>query len=240
MVRIQYRFIILFFISSLFLFINSCGSTDKKEDKNSITNQIANEFDGDNTNNYHVILIENFSNQTSEFELNDRLYEKIRSSFEHDGRLKVESTKKNADLLLKGKLLEYLKRPIAYDAFGQTKEYELNLIIGLNLRVNTKRSDEVLFENRMIRYSVKWNTSIPPFENEYDAQERLLEGIKERVMLTVFSGWYSELKTLKELGFDPDREIRKELYDSIRKDLPIEEIRRLKRKYKEIKEEDLE
>ena len=151
---------------------------------------------------YKSIYIHNFESRAYSAPLVGSLKEKLTMRFSLDKRLHVESQKEKADLWLYGRIDEYRKIPRRFDQFGAPESYRLAAIVTVWVRPNTALSEEDIFEKKSVRYDTSFSPKGGAHETEFIARERLLRGLAERILTVVKSGWYSELKTSEELGYE--------------------------------------
>lgn len=151
---------------------------------------------------YTSLYIHHFDNRSYDGQVITRLKEKLQVAFMQDGRLKVLPEKKEADLFLYGTVGLYKQIPSSYDRFGQPVRFQLSIIVKMKVRVNPAKGEDVFLDNRVVRYDTTYSPRVAPFETRFSAEERLLIGLTDRIVQTTFSGWYSELKTDRELGYN--------------------------------------
>lgn len=151
---------------------------------------------------YKSIYIHNFESRAYSAPLVGSLKEKLTMRFSLDKRLHVESIKEKADLWLYGRIDEFRKIPRQFDQFGAPESYLLSAIVTVWVRPNTALSEEDIFEKKSVRFDASFSPKSGAHETEFIARERLLRGLSERILAVVKSGWYSELKTSEELGYE--------------------------------------
>ena len=223
-IRCQKMRITAIFLASM-VTILSCFSGQTKENKitpRSDAQKFAMQFKGEKSDprTYQTIFIHSFLNKTSKGILSPRLKEKLEIAYNADGKLQVRSEKKTAKVWLYGTILKYQKIPIRYNQFNQAVRYRLGIITSIKIVLNPKYIEQTLLERRLIRYDINYNPLEIPFESEFLANERLLDGLANRIIYTSLEGWYSELKSEEELNRTKNYNLinNEELF--IRKDLP--------------------
>lgn len=139
------------------------------------------------------LYIQNFDNRTYSPQLTGRLKEKLQYAFTRRPSLTVTPDKKNADLILYGKILLYVEEPGVADRSTTALSYNLSLVVSAKLRARsaaevpaevTSATDDrdVPEEQLTVRYMTAYNTGEPFFETRYTAEERMLEGIADRIV----------------------------------------------------------
>ena len=105
------------------------------------------------------------------------------------------------------------------------------------VRINPQIEDAYLLEKRNVRYDTSYSPREDIFETEFMAQERLLDMMSKRIVLTVFEGWHTNLKTEKELGYEKNEDSESILNENDRiivpKELPKEQRDEMLQKIKE-------
>lgn len=234
-------------IFSALVFLITCSSSQEKELKPETTfDKTMGSVDGEEIIplKYRSIYIHHFDNRSFSGDMVSRLKERLQQAYARDGRLKMATDKKKADLFLYGEIGQFVEAPTAHDQFGEPLTYLITMVVSIKIRVNPEKfpnasgRDSVLLENRIIRFDISYAPRTPPFETRFVAQERMLTGICDRIVYTSFEGWYSELKENRELGYDKEKSAKEELLKKvIQKDLPKEERDQLLRKQKEAEQD---
>lgn len=88
----------------------------------------------------------------------------------------------------------------------------MTIVVSVWVRPNSKLSPEDVFDKQTVRFDTFYMPEQPPFETEFTARQRLVDGLSDRIVRAVLSGWYSDLKTNDELGYDPAKQ--KKLFGS--------------------------
>ena len=221
--------------------ILGCISEQTKENKikpKTDIQRFTRQFKGEKNNprTYQTIFIQPLYNQSRRGILSSRLKEKLEIAYNADGKLQVRSDKKSANVWLYGNILKYQKIPMRFNHFNQVVTYRLVTIASIKVILNPSYEERTLLERRTIRYGVYYNPLEIPFESEFLANERLLDGLADRIIYTSFEGWYSKLKSEEELNKKKNSNFINKKYRFFRKDIPKE--RRNKIKHKNLKRAD--
>lgn len=161
------------------------------------------------------LYIQNFDNRTYSPQLTGRLKEKLQYAFTRKPSLTVTPDKKNADLILYGKILIYAEEPGVYDRYSQPLTYNLTMVASVKLRVskNAQRTEarggprvpgaedgvpgtdpsaaddaalDPLSEEITVRYMTSYNKGEPFFEQRFTAEERTLDGLADRIVNSTY------------------------------------------------------
>ena len=132
-----------------------------------------------------LLYIQNFENRTYSPQLTGRLKEKLQFAFARSASLVVVTEKEQADVILYGKIQLYAEEPGVFDRGAMPLTYNLTIIASTRMRARDKKaateSDEML-EQHDIRYMTTYNIGEPMYETRYMAEDRMLEGLADRIV----------------------------------------------------------
>jgi hypothetical protein len=196
----MHLFLRIIFVLAFFIFSFACSSTEVK-------NGEGKKFpvDGDEVipRKYKSIYIHNFTNNSYEGELTGEIKDTLFQKFSLQRRFKLTSEKNKSDLWLYGQIEYFKLTPRDIDEFGRVTRYLMTIIVTIWVRPNSAISSEDILDKSNVRFDTFYAPDLPPYENEFGARQRLVEGLSDRIVQTVLTGWYSDLKTNEELGYDP-------------------------------------
>jgi len=136
------------------------------------------------------LYIQNFDNRTYSPQLTGRLKEKLQLAYTRLQSLAVTPEKNQADLVLYGKIEQYVEEPGIFDRNSQPLSYNLTMIVSVKLRArgaNTAEEDtNDLTEQHDLSYMTSYNIGEPYYETRYTAEERLLEGVADRIVSSTY------------------------------------------------------
>lgn len=104
-----------------------------------------------------------------------------------DGYLKVVSNEKDADLVMKGELINYEKQPLRYDDARNIEEYRANLVVNVALR-DMKKDLPVWEENGFVGYSEFFTTGSQA-KSEDAAIDEAVEDLARRIVERTVEDW---------------------------------------------------
>jgi len=147
-----------------------------------------------------TIYVENFANKIpiSEPTSDMRMYRGYRPRMEfdvtkaivdrflYDGSLKVVSTK-DADLILNGELIDYVKEPLRYDRDNNIEEYRVRLVTDLRL-TDTKKGVEMWHEKGFAGETT-FRTGGSLAKDEASAVNDVAVDLARRVVERTIEGW---------------------------------------------------
>ena len=129
------------------------------------------------------LYIQNFDNRTYSPQLTGRLKEKLQFAFTRKQSLTVTPEKDKAELVLYGKILLYTEEPGVYDRSSSPLTYNLTLVVSTRMRARAaKEESEGESEQHTVRYTTTYSVGEPLYETRYTAEERLLEGVADRLV----------------------------------------------------------
>ena len=234
-----------------------CKSSDQSQKKADTLTETVAAFSGDEVIplRYRSIYIHNFDNQSFKADIVGRLKQRLQVEFQSEGRLKVTMVKEEADLWLYGKIDLFQEVPRTFDNFGRPNMFMVTMLVTVKVRINpespgyleareknkeldAREADGILLDNKPVRLDITYTSRLPPFESQFSAHQRLIDGISLRIRKTVLEGWYSDLKTDIELGYDPKLGVKEdEIERVIRKDIPKEQREEIIQRNEEIKKQ---
>lgn len=142
---------------------------------------------------YKTIRIEQFVNQVDITQSTDaankyRIYQPtletdvtmaISNRFLFDGSLKPIKTE-DADLILKGELVEFQRDALRYDQNDEVEEYRINIVVNLTMWDNV--DNKLLWQENKFTGSGTYFTSGPYMESESTAINKALDDLARRVL----------------------------------------------------------
>ncbi|MFO1469420.1 MAG: LPS assembly lipoprotein LptE [Turneriella sp.] len=133
------------------------------------------------------LYIQNFDNRTYSPQLTGRLKEKLQFAFMRRQSLAVTPEKDKAELVLYGKILLYTEEPGVYDRSSSPLTYNLTLVASMKLRARAAiETSEGESEEHTVRYTTTYSIGEPLYESRYTAEERLLEGVADRLVSSTY------------------------------------------------------
>ncbi len=140
-------------------------------------------------NQRRLLYIQNFENRTFSPQLTGRLKDKLQIAYTRLRSVSVTPDKDKAQLVLYGKILLYAEEPGVYDRSAAPLTYNISMVASIRIRTrNTeKQSDNAEedlqpYEQHTVRYATTYTVGEPLFESRYTAEERLLDGLADRIV----------------------------------------------------------
>lgn len=152
-----------------------------------------------------LLYIQNFDNRTYSPQLTGRLKDKLQLAFARSASLNITQEKSLADLVLYGKIQVYGEEPGVFDRSSSPLTYNLTIIVSTRMRAreqkaeSTKQKDaaelDTMYEQHDIRYMTSYNIGEPLYETRYVAEERLLEGLADRIVSSTYEPEKTEVRS---------------------------------------------
>lgn len=134
-----------------------------------------------------LLYIQNFENRTYSPHLTGRLKDKLQIGYTRLASLSVIPEKKVADLILYGKILMYTEEAGVFDRASAPLSYNLTIVASFRIRARANSEDEeVPSEQHTIRYTTSYSVGEPMYETRFTAEERMLEGLADRIVSTTY------------------------------------------------------
>lgn len=131
---------------------------------------------------HNLLYIHNFDNRTYAPQLTGRLKEKVQRAFLRHRSLVVTTEKEKAELFLTGTIHHYSEEIAIYDRIAGPKSFNLEIIASFRIRARTTNGSEAPAEEHTVRFMTNYSLAEPFFESRFVAEERLLEGLAERMV----------------------------------------------------------
>ncbi len=138
-----------------------------------------------------TLAIPPFQNPSLRFKVEQRFTSAmIDETLRRARSLNVVSTPEGADAVMSGTIKNFYLRPVVLDDFGRARIFEVTIIIGLNLRDQTK--NKIIFDNQNYVFRGEYEISTDPatfFSEEGPAVDRIARDFAKSVMTTILEGF---------------------------------------------------
>ncbi|AFM12425.1 LPS assembly lipoprotein LptE [Turneriella parva] len=130
-----------------------------------------------------LLYIQNFDNRTFSPQLTGRLKDKLQVAYTRLSSVVVTPDKKAAQLILYGKILFYAEEPGVFDRSAAPLTYNLSIVASVRIRARGEGEEDTQpYEQHTVRYATTYSAGEPLFESRYTAEERLLDGLADRIV----------------------------------------------------------
>jgi hypothetical protein len=203
----------IFFLLLILSMIN-CQRRDSASKKDpsgaGILGDLSEAIDGGDVIPWHLrtAYVFNVRNRTYKAGVAQELTRKIKKEIERRGRLLIVDEKKKAHIFIYVDLEFFKRLPVTWDTIGRPTSVDLIAItkVKVRKRISKGKDDSSLIDPTKVEARVHYNVRGEGLVADYEAINRLTDSLGARIALTVETGWYTELKTERELGQKKDSE----------------------------------
>jgi hypothetical protein len=141
------------------------------------------------TNSYPHLKTVNiipFENETTEYELEENLNNKLTEYFEDDGRLKITTI--SSDCRITGQISDYSKDIHTYSG-SEVDEYQVRILFKIEFADLT--NNKVIWKNDTLKISETFSATNEniEFKTEEEAQEEIISKLFETIMKNSLEQW---------------------------------------------------
>lgn len=112
--------------------------------------------------------------------------QEIIDEFIFDGNLRIVS-EDEADLILKGELLDYYKQPLRYDRFDTVEEYRV--IVTVNIELLDTAEDKVMWKEENFTGFDSYRLTGSFAGTEEDARDSAINDLAKKIVEKTIEGW---------------------------------------------------
>ncbi len=146
--------------------------------------------------------------------------------------LRVVSDQEDSDLILLTKAKSIVSIPLHYDSFHNPVSEKIEAAFRVMILPGKKDPSNAPPQERTVICRTDFVFREAPWETRLTAMERLSEICSQRIVMTVFHGWYSGLKSYQELGYDPLLSEKEAFLEQvIPREIPSEQREQLLKQY---------
>ena len=103
-----------------------------------------------------------------------------------DGNLKI-ATESNADLILRGELVDYERQPLRYDANNNIEEYRIKLIV--NIELENRKTGRTMWTEKGFAGETTYRTSGTLVKSENAAIQDAIDDLARRIVERTVEAW---------------------------------------------------
>ncbi|MCD6161999.1 MAG: hypothetical protein J7K40_06265 [candidate division Zixibacteria bacterium] len=134
-----------------------------------------------------TIAIQQFTNNTTEYGINDLVADQVNQAFIDDNTLRVVSDEQ-ADIILIGAVVAYSHEPYTYNEAESVQEYVCR--ISLKIKIEYADSEKILWEdNKLSDYGIYSVTGSTGNQTQDDANQAAIEKLVEEILNRTVKGW---------------------------------------------------
>lgn len=131
----------------------------------------------------HNIEVPAFVNKTTRVSLEQILTQSVADEMVSRGRLKLVSSSKDADAILRGSIDSFGIFPIAFNQQGRATQYQISITANIEL-VDHRNDDKVIWKNDQYRFVENYQVNVVT-TNAFDQETRAITEIAQRFSETL-------------------------------------------------------
>ena len=172
--------------------------------------QIGQEINGGEIIPYEqrTAYVFNVKNKSFKNLITQELTRKIQLELEKRGRLLLVEDKNKAHVLIYTSFDFFKKMPVTWDTLGRPTNVDIMAfcVVKVRSRDQKEKSTRDLIDPTKVEARVNYNVRGDNTLAEFESLSRLTDQLAARIALVVETGWYTELKSDRELGQLRDQE----------------------------------
>ena len=133
-----------------------------------------------------TIAILPFENNTTEYNLEEVIFNNLTNYFENDGRLKIVSI--SPDCQLEGQILDYSNKILTY-AGSDVDEYEVRVLFSITF--TDLKKNNIIWQNKALIISETYSSSdeTSEFSTEEEAQNEIIKDMFDIIIKESLEEW---------------------------------------------------
>lgn len=133
----------------------------------------------------NTVYVPTFENETREFLLTQALTEAVISEFQNESRLRIAGGEADADLVVRGTIVDYSEEALSYDPGPAVTPdvFSRRVVITVDVRLTDRVLDETLWENPGLSQWGEFNEE--QGETVETGIQRAIEKISEEILRNV-------------------------------------------------------
>lgn len=129
-----------------------------------------------------TVYVPTFDNETREFALTQQVTERVVNKFLNESRLRIASDEDDADLVVRGTIIDYREEALSYDprTGGNPDVFTRRVLVSVDVALDDRVRNEALWENPQLTMWGEFNEEAG--ESRETGIERALEKISEEIL----------------------------------------------------------
>ncbi len=123
---------------------------------------------------------------------------RVRDIISKEGRLSVVSDVSNADLVLIIRIVQYQVQGVEYG--NQREPVKKRLLMVALVQMRDVKRKKLILRGDPVQAFLVFSDTVPPITTIYQAQDKVVDSLADRVVNKAVTGWYTELMTNMEKG----------------------------------------
>ena len=137
----------------------------------------------------HTIAIPTFTNETTEYAIEQSLTQAVIDRFVNDNHLKVVD-EKSADYVVRGALKGYRNVVFGFNTSENASEYRVTIVVSVTVK-DVVKNREVWTDAALSRYSNYYVVAVPgsPAKTEFDGRADAISKIADEILARTVQSW---------------------------------------------------
>jgi len=144
-----------------------------------------------------TVYVETFENKTYERNIEIEVSERVKDRYNWDGNLKLVNSKEEADALLEGEIIDYVRQPAHYSEVDDKDVDEYKLVLVVNLKFTDLVKENVMWTERNFTGEAYYVVSGAPAatgtrvraNSESEALNFAAEDLAQNIVDRTIEGW---------------------------------------------------
>lgn len=133
-----------------------------------------------------TISVKSFQNKTTEYNLEEEIFNRLSDRFSSDGRLSIVTV--SPDCLIEGEILDYSNEILSYTG-STVDEYKVQILFSISFMDLLKNS--VIWQNKSLLLNETYSASNPniTLKSEAAAQQKIIDDLFETIIKSSLEEW---------------------------------------------------
>ncbi|MDO9577501.1 MAG: LPS assembly lipoprotein LptE [Candidatus Cloacimonadales bacterium] len=133
-----------------------------------------------------TISIKSFQNKTTEYNLEEDVFNKLSEKFSSDGRLSIVTI--SPDCLIEGEILDYSNDVLSF-AGSTVDEYNVQILFSVTF--TDLQKNEIIWQNKSLLLNETYSTSNPniTLKSEESAQQKIIDDLFDVIIKNSLEEW---------------------------------------------------
>lgn len=129
-----------------------------------------------------TVYIPTFENETREFSLTQQMTDAVQERFLNESRLRIASDEDDADLVVRGTIVDYNEEALSYDprTGANPDVFTRRVLVSVDIELDDRVQDRMLWENSQLVMWGEFNEEAG--ESRETGIERALDKISEEIL----------------------------------------------------------
>ncbi len=134
----------------------------------------------------NTISIKSFQNKTTEYNIEEDIFNKLSEKFSSDGRLSIVTI--SPDCIIEGEIMDYSNEVLSF-AGSTVDEYKVQILF--SIAFTDLQKNEIIWQNQSLLLSETYSVSNPniTLKSELSAQQKIIDDLFEAIIKNSLEEW---------------------------------------------------